>query len=155
MAGSKCGDGRENALQIAAQIEWPTEPRWLTCDKSLLRNGMPSHSRMWPGWWPAWGEGAKLLWLHMDLPHATEVPDTECKINEVYGQQFFFSCPYYCGRVQSSMLQATKVNTNRTVWQAILANFWLALPTRLSVLLIPWMPDAYKLYLVVKWTNKR
>ena len=74
-------------------LEWPTEPPWLTCHKSLLRNGMPSHSRMWPSWWPAWGEGAKLLWLHMDLPHAIEVPDTDCKMNGVYGQCVFFPWP--------------------------------------------------------------
>ena len=49
----------------------------------------------------------------------------------------------------------TRVNTNGTVLQAILAHFWGSLPTRLAVLLIPRMPDAYKLYLIVKVPNQR
>ena len=54
---------------------WPTQPRWLIFNDSWLRNGMPSHSNVWPGWWPAWGGGARLLWLSMDLPPAPEAPD--------------------------------------------------------------------------------
>ena len=78
-------------LGVLYVLLWPTEPRWLTCNISSFRNGMPSHSRKWPGWWPAWGG----VWLHMDLPHATEVPETECKITEVYGQHVPFSYPYF------------------------------------------------------------
>ena len=73
------------SLGVLYVPEWPTQTCWLTCDKSWLRNGMPSHSSVWPGWWPAWG-GAKLLWLRMDLPHATEVPDSvkwiKCKTGQ-------------------------------------------------------------------------
>ena len=55
----------------------------------------------------------------------------------------FFLVLYYCVGVQSSMLEATIVNTSRTALQAILAHFWLALPTRLPMFLIPQLPDAY------------
>ena len=89
------------SLGVLYVSEWPTQPCWLTCDKSWLRNGMPSHSSVWPGWWPAWGGGAKLLWLRMDLPHATEVPDRGKLIKCKNGQYVLFF-PYYWGRVQSS-----------------------------------------------------
>ena len=42
-----------------------------------------------------------------------------------------------------------RVNASRTVLQAILAHFWEALPTRLAVLLITRMPDAY--HAVPRW----
>ena len=45
---------------------WPTQPRWLTCNK-WLKNDMPSCSSLWPGWWPAWGEHDRLLRHHMLL----------------------------------------------------------------------------------------
>ena len=37
----------------------------------------------------------------------------------------------------------TRVNVSRKALQAILAHFWLALPTRLPMFLIPQLPDAY------------
>ena len=45
--------------------------------------------------------------------------------------------------LQSAMLKATIVNASRTALLAILAHFWLALPTRLPMFLIPQLPDAY------------
>ena len=79
-------------LGVLYVVEWPTETHWLIYHISSLRNGMPSHSRKWPGWWAAWGEGAKLLLLCMVLPHATEVPEpvVKCMAN-----MFFFSNPYF------------------------------------------------------------
>ena len=41
------------------------------------------------------------------------------------------------------MLEVTIVNTSRTALQATLAHFWLALPTRLPMFLIPQLPYAY------------
>ena len=65
----------------------------------------------------------------------------------------FFSVLITVGECNNSMLQATKVNTKRTVLQAcqaILTFFGGELPTRLAVLHIPQMADPY---LVVKGTN--
>ena len=102
------------SLGVLYVSEWPTQPCWLTCDKSWLRNGMPSHSSVWPGWWPAWGGGAKLLWLRMDLPHATEVPDSvkwiKCK-NEQY-VLFFSLLLWESAIIQSTKQLKTRMNTN-------------------------------------------
>ena len=46
----------------------------------------------------------------MDPLHATEDPDTEYKMNKCMPNMFCF--PHFCGRVQSSMLEVTKVNSN-------------------------------------------
>ncbi|MEQ2252053.1 hypothetical protein ILYODFUR_017671 [Ilyodon furcidens] len=32
--------------------ERPTQPHWLTCDKCLLRYGLPSHGSVCPSWCP-------------------------------------------------------------------------------------------------------
>ena len=71
-------------------------------------------------------------------------------MNEVYGQcVLFFSCPY-CVGVQFSMLEeATNVNTSRTALLAILANFCVALPTRLPTLLIP--KHAQSIHAAPRW----
>ena len=47
------------------------------------------------------------------------------------------------------MLKATIVNASRTALLAILAHFWLALPTRLPMFLIPRLPDAY--HAALRW----
>lgn len=44
-------------------LKWPTQPHWLTCDRSWLRSGMSSHSHMWAGWRPAGGGGARLFFF--------------------------------------------------------------------------------------------
>ena len=80
---------------------------------------------------------------------------TKCKNGQYV---LFFLFIITVGECNHSMPQVTKVNTKRTVLQAcqaILTIFGGALPTRLAVLLIPRMPDPYKLYLVVKVTNQR
>ena len=51
------------------------------------------------------------------------------------------SCPY-CVGVQFLMLEATNVNTSRIALLTILANFCVALATRLPVLLIPGLRKA-------------
>ena len=40
----------------------PAQPPWLTCNTCWLKM------------WPAWGGGARLLWLSVVLPHAPQVP---------------------------------------------------------------------------------
>ena len=64
----------------------------------------------------------------MNLPDATEVPDTDCKMNDEYGQcVLFISCPYYFIK--------TEIQTN-------LVKFCLALPKRFPMLLNPGLPNA-------------
>ena len=58
------------SLDVLFVSKWATQPRWLNCKKCWLKNGMPFHSSVRP----AWGGGARLLWLCMVLPYATEAP---------------------------------------------------------------------------------
>ena len=39
------------SLDMLFVPDWPVQPHWLTCVKCWLKNGMPSHSSVWPGWW--------------------------------------------------------------------------------------------------------
>lgn len=54
-------------------LEWLSYPCWLTFKKSWLPYGMPSHSHVWSGWWPAWGRVARPLglgWFFANGPEA-------------------------------------------------------------------------------------
>ena len=54
---------------------------------------------------------------------------------------FFSPCPCYCG--EYNLQCSRQQSTSSTALEAILAHFWLALPTRLPMFLIPQLPDAY------------
>ena len=94
------------------------------------------------------------MWLRMDLPHATEIPDSVKGPICVVFSFLLWESAIIQSIIQSTKQLKTRVNTNRRILQGILAIFFGALPTRLAVFLIPRMHNPYKLYLVVKVTNQ-
>ena len=79
---------------------WPTEPCWLTTNAGWK---MGCHG-VRPGWWSAWGGGARLLWLCVVLPHTTEAP--VCLINQLLNCQYVLF-------LQASIIQSTKQHQTR------------------------------------------
>lgn len=64
-------------------LEWPVQPHWLTCGKWGKKNGIPSHSSVWPRWWQG---GGRQLCLCMVLPHAVEA--SLCSMNKLLNWQY-------------------------------------------------------------------
>lgn len=53
-------------------LEWLTQPCWLTFNNSWLRNVVPSHSHMCPGWWQYEEEVPSCcfcVWIHTTRAH--------------------------------------------------------------------------------------
>lgn len=95
------------------------------------------------------------LWLRMDLPHATEIPDSvkwiKCKMSNicvVFSLSPVGNCnhPIHKGTQNKSEYQQENVAGDFGTF------FFIS--THLAVLLIPRMHDCYKLYLVAKVTNQ-
>ena len=70
---------------------------------------------------------------------STCYPDTDCKINEVYGQCFFFCFAFLILECMANVFFLVLITVGDCNAPTVI---WLALPTYLPMFLIPRLPDA-------------